>query len=138
MDAFLRFPFFLCEIPYRVPPSFNLSIQASGSQSVRRKPFGVTDQKSCMSDICITILNSSKLTVRSSDGMIVWLEVTTACGTALKSRSMRKVGNHCEEYSLVVFWFSIAYIFIITVVVVILLLNFQKIRDTRVHSAALV
>ena len=49
-----------------------------------------------ISDIYITIHNSSKITVMIYI-IILWLGVTTTRGTALKGHSSRKGENHCPK-----------------------------------------
>lgn len=39
----------------------------------------------------------TKLQSRSSNEMILWVGVTTTCGTVLKGRSIRKVEDHCTK-----------------------------------------
>lgn len=55
---------------------------------------GVTHQLSCILDIYTTNHDSSKVTVWSSNELVLWLGVITTWRTVLKSHGLREVENH--------------------------------------------
>lgn len=95
-----------CELPARSSrelcagrPGDGLKLVTTGGHAVPCTVLNlwVTNNENtpCVSDIYMTMHNSSRISYEVATKAILWLGVTTTRGTVLKGLGIRKVENHC-------------------------------------------